>query len=146
MDTELKVAHGTADWFRMVGSLMCEAALRAGLAPTRNVSLVERYTDGFELSQGLVQGFRFDIINGKPSYRVGVRKDDAGDITVEVSGAASHELNSLYGDDPAFAAAFANFTRTGALRIDGDLSALGTWFGAVHDPIVARTSEFVERS
>jgi hypothetical protein len=142
----MKVAHGTAAWFRMVGSLICEAALGAGLAPTRNVSLVERYTDGIELSQGLVQGFRFDIIDGKPSYRVGAHKDEVGDITVEVSGAASHKLNSLYGADPAFAAAFADFTRTGALRIDGDLGALGTWFRAVHDPIVARTSEFVRRN
>jgi hypothetical protein len=37
--------------------------------------IVERYTDGVELFEGLVQGLRFDILKGKPAFRVGVRQD-----------------------------------------------------------------------
>jgi hypothetical protein len=139
MNTQMKIAHGTAAWFAMAGSLMCEAAARAGLPPTLNLSLVERYTNGVELSEGMVQGLRFDIVGGKPSFRVGAGPHEAADILVEVTAAASRTLNSLYSADPGFGTAFADFQRSGELHIDGDLSRLGGWFGVVHDPIVDRT-------
>jgi hypothetical protein len=139
MNTDMKVADGTTAWFDMAGSLTCEAALQAGLSPALNVSLVERYTDGIELSEGVVQGLRFDIVGGNPSFRVGARHDEVADITVEVSAEASRALNSLYSADPNFGPAFANFLSTGEFRVDGDLAQLGTWFNAVHDPIVDRT-------
>jgi hypothetical protein len=64
------------------------------------LSLVERYTDGVELFEGLVQGLRFDIQNGKPSFRLGVRQDEGADITMEIAAAAARELNSLKSADP----------------------------------------------
>jgi hypothetical protein len=141
MTPRMKVAHGTTAWFSMAGSLMCEAASRAALSPALNVSLVERYTNGIELSDGRVQGLRFDIIGGKPSFRVGACHDEVADITVEISAEASRALNSLYGTDPNFGLAFARFQSTGELRIDGDFARLGAWFNSVHDPIVERTAK-----
>ena len=138
MDGDAKLAHGTAAWFRMVGSAMRDAALQAGL-PDTGVSLVERYTDGVELAPGLVQGLRFEIADGRPAFRVGARPDESADIVIEVTKAASRRLNTLYGADPAFQAAFAGFQRSGALKVTGALSRLGDWFGAVHDRIVDRT-------
>lgn len=135
-----RLRHGTAAWFHMAGTLMCEAAARAGLPPDLDVSLLERYTDGVELSAGLLQGLRFDLKGGQPSFRVGAGADERGDITVEVTAAASHELNTLYGADPRFEAALARLKNSGDMRVQGDLSRLGDWFGAVHDPIVDRTA------
>lgn len=134
-----RLPHGSAAWFAMAGSLMVEAASRARLAPDCNVSLVERYIDGVALSDGLVQGLRFDIDGGTPSFRVGAGPDETADIVVEVTAAASRELNSLYADDPRYAAAADRLRREGALRIHGDLARLGDWFPAVHDPIVDHT-------
>lgn len=139
MDEDAKLAHGTADWFRMVGSTMRDAALQAGLPPDTGVSLIERYTDGVELAPGLVQGLRFEIADGRAAFRVGARPDESADIVIEVTKAASHRLNTLYGADPAFQAAFTGFQRSGALKVTGALSRLGDWFGAVHDRIVDRT-------
>ena len=139
MDEDAKLAHGTAAWFRMVGNVMRDAALQANLPPDTRVSLVERYTDGIELAPGLVQGLRFEIADGRPAFRVGARPDELADIVIEVTKAASHRLNTLYGADPAFQAAFAGFQRSGALKVTGALSELGDWFGAVHDRIVDRT-------
>ena len=135
-----RLAHGSAAWFEMAGRLMCEAAARAGLPPDLKLSLVERYIDGVELADGLVQGLRFDIAGGEATFRVGARPAERADITVEVTAAASRELNSLYSADPRYAAATARLTRGGALRVDGDPSRLGAWFGAVHDPIVDHTA------
>ncbi len=50
--------------------------------PEPNVSLVERYTDGGDLSKGFVQGIRFDILGGKPSFRVGAQHGERADITM----------------------------------------------------------------
>ena len=72
MIRDAKIRQGTKAWFEMVGTLMSEAATRSGLSPDLNVSLVERYTDGVELSAGLIQGIRFDIRDGRPSFRAGV--------------------------------------------------------------------------
>lgn len=103
------------------------------------MSLVERYTDGLELSEGLVQGLRFDIVAGMPSFRVGVRKDERADVTVEVTTAAAHELNLLRSTNPAYQTTLGNFVASGEMRVDGDPSQMGDWLNAVHDPIVDRT-------
>lgn len=135
-----KLRLGTAAWFEMVGALMSEAAKRSGLPAGLTVSFVERYTDGVELSEGAVQGISFDIVDGEPSFRVGVRPGEQGDITVEITVAAAQTLNSLRSVDPAYRAAIDRFRRTGEMRVDGDLSRMGTWLEAVHDRIVDRTA------
>ena len=140
MEAAAKIPHATTAWFAMVGRVMEQAALHAGLPPDLNVSLVERYTDGSEAGPGLMQGLRFEIIGGRPTFRQGVRHGERGDITVEVTTSASRRLNTLYGADPAFSAAFAELQASGELKVDGDLSALGSWFETVHDGIVDRTS------
>ena len=124
MTTEVKMRQGTAEWFEMVGTIMSEAASRAGLSPKLNVSFVETCTDGIELSEGLVQGLRFHIIAGKPSFRVGARRDEHADATITVTSAAARKLNLLYSTDPNFEAAFDHFASTGEIRIDGDLSRM----------------------
>lgn len=140
MNPAIRLAHGTTDWFDMVGAQLCEAAARAGLPPDLRVSLVERYTDGAALSAGLVQGLRFDIAGGTASFRVGARPGERAAITVDITAAASHVLNTLHGADPAFHGALARFQGSGEMRVDGDLAQLGAWFGAVHDRIVERTA------
>lgn len=123
----------------MVGTLMSKAASRSGLPPQLNLSLVEFYTDGVELSKGLVQGLRFDILGGTPSFRVGARYGERADIRIEITAAAARELNSLYSADPDYHAALDRLLSTGEMRLDGDPSQMGDWLKAVHDPIVART-------
>ena len=140
MTTDKKIPQGTQAWFEMVGTLMHAAALAAKLAPDLTISLVERYTDGVELSEGLGQGIRFDIVAGQPSFRVGARPGEQADITVEVTAAAARQLNALYSTDPTYEPTRRNFLRTGEMRVSGDPAQLGNWLDAVHDPIVARTS------
>lgn len=140
MTEEMKVPHGTSAWFDMVGTVLMDAATQAGLPPDHNACLVERYTDGIELSPGLVQGLRFEIVGGKPSFRPGAPRDGRGDITVDVTKAASYTLNTLPAGDPRFQAALADFQANGELKVDGKLSQLGNWFSAVHDRIVEQTS------
>ncbi len=137
MATNDKVAQGTPAWFEMVGQVMSEAAERAALPPDQNVSLVERYTDGSDFGSGMVQGFRFDIVGGKPCYRVGVAPDEQADITIEVSSKVARELNRI----PVEASAVARqaYVATGEIRQDGDPSQLGDWFGQVHQSILGRT-------
>jgi hypothetical protein len=48
--------QGTAAWFRMAGTVLVETATQVGFPADLTVTLVERYTDGTELSPGLVQG------------------------------------------------------------------------------------------
>lgn len=139
MQTEPKVPQGTTAWFEMVGTLLCEAAMASGLPPHMNLSMIERYTDGVELSAGLVQGIRFDIVDGQPSYQVGVQADQHADITMEITAAAAKQLNKLYSADPAYGAALNAHLSTGAMRLSGDTSTIGGWLASVHDPIVART-------
>ncbi len=140
MNSKQTIAHGTAAWFEMAGRAMCDAAAQAGLSGNTDVSLVEHYSDGVDLGEGRVQGLRFDIIKGKPSFRVGVHPGETADIMVEVSTAASCALNSLYSGDPAYPAALARFQAAGALRVGGEMARLGPWFAAVHDVIVAHTA------
>ncbi len=135
-----RLAHGSAAWFDMAGKLMCEAAARAGLPPDLHLSLVERYTDGLPVATGLVQGIRFEIRGGQPWFRVGATPDEQGDIVVELTAAASRELNSLHGADPRYQAALARLQASGAMRIQGDLARLGNWFAGVHDPVVDHTA------
>jgi hypothetical protein len=135
----VKEAHGTAGWFRMVGEVLTEAARQAHLPVDFHVCLVERYTDGNELAPGLLPGLRFEITAGQPFFRTGALAGERGDVTVEVSTAASRTLNMLHGADPAFSAALSTFQADGQFKVDGDLALLGTWFHAVHDRIVDRT-------
>lgn len=139
MIRDAKVRQGTAAWFEMAGSLMCEAAFGSQLPPELNVSLVERYSDGVELSEGRVQGIRFDIVGGNPSFRIGVRLDERADVTVEITAAGARELNGLRSTDPAYQSASDRLLARGDMRIVGDPSRLGGWLDAVHDPIVDRT-------
>lgn len=134
-----KLDHGTTAWFEMVGTVMSEAASQAALSPDHNVSVIERYTDGALLPNGLVQGMRFEISGGRPSFRAGVALDERGDILIEITSAAAHELNLLYAADPAYHAALGRFIDSGEMRIEGDPARLGDWLAAVHDPIVDRT-------
>jgi hypothetical protein len=135
-----RLAHGTEAWFEMVGRLMCEAAARAVLPPDLHVGLVERYLDGVPRSDGFVQGLRFDIRDGQPYFRVGALPDEEADVTVEVTAAASRELNTLYANDPRYVAALARMQASGELNVHGDLAVLGAWFASVHDLIVERTA------
>lgn len=139
MTNEERLPQGTREWFEMVGTLMSELAVEAGLPPELNVSLVERYIDGAEIGDGLVQGMRFDIVDGQPSFRIGAGADERGDVIVEVTAAVARELNLLRSYDPAYAAAVDQAVVAGDMRVDGDISLLGGWLGAVHDPIVDRT-------
>jgi len=134
-----RLSHGSVAWWEMVGQLMCDAATRAALPADVNLSLVERCTDGISLPGALLPGLRFELVGGQPTFRVGVRHDERGDIDIAVTAAASRELNTLYGADPHFQAALARLQHSGALTIRGDLARLGEWFGAVHDQIVDRT-------
>lgn len=134
-----RLCQGTTAWFEMVGSMMVEAARRANLPGDLNVSLVERYTDGAMLSGGLVQGIRFEIVGGAPSYRVGAQPHEQADIVIEVSTAVARELNALRSTDPRYGTTLDGFLRTGEMRMQGDISRLGAWLATVHDPIVDRT-------
>ncbi len=136
--TNGRIPQGTPDWFEMVGKVMSDAADRAGLSPDHNVSLVERYSDGVDFGDGLFQGFRFDIVDGKPSYRVGVRPDERGDINVTVASAVARRLNQLGNAEAATARE--DFIRTGKIREEGDLSRLGDWFPATHAKILEQTA------
>jgi hypothetical protein len=134
-----KTMHGTIAWFEMVGALLEQAAREAVLAPDVAFRFVERYTDGADLGDGRVAGLRFEIAGGETAFQVGVRPEERGDLTVEITTAGSRLLNTLYGDDPAYGPAIADLKRAGALKVDGDFRRAGRWFVEVHDRIVART-------
>lgn len=134
-----KLEQGTIAWFEMVGTLMSDAASQSGLAPDLAVSFLERYTGGAELPGGLVQGIRFDIVDGKPSYGIGVGLEERADIVIEVTAAAARELNRLRTTDARYAVVRDEVLRSSEMRVEGDISRLGAWLEAVHDPIVERT-------
>jgi hypothetical protein len=140
MPTNARLHQGTAAWFEMVGTLMCEAASQSGLSPDLNVSLIERYTDGVELSEGVVQGLRFDIVGGRPSFKVGAQHGEQADITIDITAAAARALNNLYSADPNYSAALETFQSIDEMRVDGDLAQMGWWLRTVHDAIVDRTA------
>ncbi len=140
MAAEIKIPHGTAEWLEMLGEEMCAGATAANLAADYDVSLVERFTDGKALAGGLVEGFRFDIIGGKPSFRIGVAPDERGDITILLTWAASRGVARLYAADPEHQALFEHYLQTGEMQIDGDFAALASWIPPVHDAVVKRTA------
>ncbi|ANL30164.1 hypothetical protein AMC90_PA00054 (plasmid) [Rhizobium phaseoli] len=135
-----KLQQGSAGWFEMVGQSMCEAALQARLAPDLNLTFVERYTDGTDLPGDRVQGIRFDIIDGRPSFRMGVCRDEPGDITIEITAAAARTLNLLHSGNPDYRTALEGSLSSGSMRVYGDARRLGTWLETVHDSIVERTT------
>ncbi|ANP90040.1 hypothetical protein BA011_28995 (plasmid) [Rhizobium leguminosarum] len=139
MDAQAKFRQGTVAWFEMVGTLMCEAASDAGLTLDVNLTLVERYTDGVELAGGHVQSIRFAIINGQPSFRIGVRRDERGDVTIEITASAARALNVLRSGDPDYQTALQDFQSSGEMKVGGDPSRFGRWLETVHDLIVERT-------
>ena len=76
MNMNAKLRQGTVDWFEMVGTLMCEAALQAGLAPDLSLSLVECYTDGGDRQMAMCQpGGAYCLACGK---NVVCRPDEVG--------------------------------------------------------------------
>lgn len=131
--------QGTAAWFAMVGTLMVEAAAHLGLPEDLSVSLLERYTDGTELSPGYVQGIRFDVVAGAASFRAGVHAAEGAEIEVEVTSSAARQLNDTRSDDPAYVALRDRLEQAGELRLRGDPTPLAELLGVVHDPIVDRT-------
>lgn len=139
METPQKIRHGTVEWFDMVGTIMVKGAERAGLPADLSISLVERYTDGIALPGGMVQGLRLEIVTGKPSFRFGAYPDERADLLVEISAAAAKTLNTLQSADPRYRVALDEFVQRGEMRVAGDITRLGDWLGAAHDPIVART-------
>ncbi|WP_374410368.1 hypothetical protein [Novosphingobium colocasiae] len=134
-----KIPHATPAWFSMVGALICNAVVRAALPPDFRITFLERFTDGAILPGGYQQGLHLTITGGQPIFRAGVRPGERADVTMEVTRAGSYAVNTLYSADPALPATFNALVASGELRIDGDLSRLGEWLGAVHDPIVDRT-------
>ncbi|WP_417679338.1 hypothetical protein [Pseudodonghicola sp.] len=139
MTDDTRLPAGSRQWLTMVGERLQQAAQHADLPSEQTVSLVERYSDGEEIAPGLVQGLRFDILCGVPSFRIGAAPEEKADITVEVTSEAARRLNQLFSTDPAYALALEEYLKSGALRMCGDPAKLGAWFGAVHDDIVRRT-------
>lgn len=134
-----RIPHGTKQWFEMVGMIMVEGARDAELPADLNISLVERYTDSVALYDGLLQGLRFDVISGKPYFRIGAYPDEQAHVIVEISAGAARTLNSLHAADPRYKLALEGFMNTGEMRVTGDIAQLGHVLAAVHDRIVDRT-------
>jgi len=139
MPDERKLTQGTPGWFHMIGETLVDAATNANLPDDMNLSFVERYSDGEEIGDGLVQGIRLDIRGGKPSYRIGAGRDERGDLNVLVTAKAARMLNSVPSGDPRYGELQDRYQASGEWHADGDLSGLGDWLEATHDPIVART-------
>lgn len=123
----------------MIGALLCEAIARKGPDPHLAWLLVERYSDGFELAPGLVQGLRLDIRGGEARFRVGVGREESGDATIDVTSATARALNLLPQADPGFDRTTAAALAAGSLRIKGDLVPIAAALFKTHDEIVART-------
>lgn len=139
MTSDTRYIAGSLEWLNMVGAVLQNAAESAGLPASQTISLVEHCIDGPEIAPGLVQGLRFDIRNGMPSFRVGVEPDEVGDITVHVTPEVAQRLNQLYTSDPALEQVQQEARVRDELRVQGDASKLGAWFPASHDEIVRRT-------
>ncbi len=135
----MKMRQGTTAWFEMAEQMMLDAAANAGLATDLNFTLIERYTDGTMTADGLLPGIRFDIVNGRSSFRTGVHPDERGDVPIEITSAAARTLNLLRSADPEYQRALQHMRGSGEMRVDGDSTRLGHWLEAVHDPIVDRT-------
>ncbi|HBS98504.1 MAG TPA: hypothetical protein DEB47_01235 [Citreicella sp.] len=140
MTSKINHTAGSHDWLTMVGEVLQAAARSAALPDDLNLSLVEHYIDGSELSPGLFQGLRFDIRNGVPGFCVGVAPHEVGDITIKVTALVAQRLNQIYSSDPAYAQVQQEARASGELCVSGDPSRLGAWFAAAHDDIVRRTA------
>ncbi|MDR9776933.1 hypothetical protein RJJ65_30640 [Rhizobium hidalgonense] len=139
MNMDRRLTQGTGEWFAMVGSMMCDAARGFGLSPDLTVSFVERYTDGVVLADGSIQGIRFDITNGIPTFRYGVGRGEGGDITIEITSSVARKLNLVKTTDPEYKAAVKSALQSGGMKVQGDPALLGNWFSQIHDPIVELT-------
>lgn len=139
MNTITKLPQGSAEWFDMLGTILCDAARKADLPPNHTVSFVERYVDSEELSPGRIKGFRFELKDGVPSYRPGVARDEMGDVTIDLTVKAARELNLLYTTDPRFRELFDHYISIGEATFHGDIADVGEWVHSIHDPIVDRT-------
>lgn len=141
MTTDTKLSYGTKAWFEMIGETMCDFARKANLSSDVNYSLVEHFTDGDTWEGGLSEGFRFDIVNGKPAFRVGAKPGELCDLTINVTRNASQTLNTMRGDDPRFEATLEKFMTSGEFHVvQGDLMDLFNLIGPVHDTVVDRTA------
>jgi len=134
-----KLPQGTLPWFDMVGSEIVKAAKRVGLPPDFSLSVIERYTDGAELGDGLRQGLRIDVADSALTYRVGVFWEERADVMIEVTSLTARQLNLLFGDDPDYRRTLEEVVAQGAMRVTGDLGPLGPVFDSAHDGIVIRT-------
>ncbi|MET3762072.1 hypothetical protein [Sphingomonas sp. UYEF23] len=139
MTEDVKITQGSLEWFHMIGGILAHAARSANLPTDINLTFVERYTDGAEIDDGLVQGIRLDFRKGEPSYRVGVGRAERGDVTVEVTSHAARILNLHLSGDPTYKALLNRYQADGDRKAEGDLSRLGDWLNETHDPIVLRT-------
>lgn len=139
MNAASKVVQGSSEWFELVGTLVCRAVKRAGSPVSRNWTLVERYSDGERLPNGLIQGIRFDLRAGACSYRVGVVPEEQGDATITVKSATARTLNLLYRHDPRFDTSMKRAFESGAMTVEGDLSPIAAALAESHDDIVDRT-------
>lgn len=139
MSRPVRHLQGSHGWFEMIGALLCEAIAEEAPDTELEWSLIERYSDGFELAPGLVQGIRLEIRGGNARYRVGVRREETGDATIEVTSATARALNLLPKADPAFDRIQAAALAAGSLRIEGDPTPIATALSKTHDEIVVRT-------
>ncbi|UYB54284.1 hypothetical protein OCJ37_10290 [Xanthomonas sp. AM6] len=139
MNAASRFVQGSSEWFDMVGTLVCRAVKRAGYPFPGNWTLIERYSDGVRLPNGLIQGIRFDLRAGAAAYRVGVAPEEQGDATIEVTSAAARTLNLLYSHDPRFETNMKHALDSGAITVEGDLSPIAEALAQSHNDIVDRT-------
>lgn len=139
MNAASKLVQGSSAWFELVGVSVCSAVERAGSPWPRNWTLVERYSDGERLPNGLIQGIRFDLRAGACTYGVGVAPEERGDATITVQSATARALNLLYRHDPRFETGMKRAFESGAMTVEGDLSPIAAALAESHDAIVDRT-------
>ena len=141
MSSQTKLAYGTMEWFRMVGETMCQAALDSHLPSDVNYSLVEHFVDGDEWSDGLFEGYRFEIAGGKPMFRLGARPGEVADLILRVRRDASRAMHKLHGHHPEFMATIEKFTDSDDfVVVQGNLADLFELLGPIHDVIVDKTA------
>lgn len=134
-----QLLHGTVAWFDMVGAEIVKAAAQFELPRDLRFSVIERYVDGADLGDGLCQGLRISVADGRVVCRTGARADETADVVIEVTAVVARELNLLFGADPAHRQALNDAIASGELRTSGDLGSLGPVFDMAHDRIVERT-------
>lgn len=68
-----------------------------------------------------------------------MRRDEHGDLTIEITATAARTLNLLRNNDPNYQTALQDLQKSGEMKVSGDPSVFGRWLEMVHDPIVDRT-------